>query len=215
MARSDPRSMATGVDRSLKRDLGATRVSATPVDVRTSRLELDDALRAEIPRRLGRRIERYALHITRATVRFRDVNGPRGGVDTVCRIKLSVSGSGHIVVEARAADAREAFRVASRSAATALRRELDREGPRSGRHLVGRAQPRPRRTRAARRSPAKRKSNMKARAPRATASFEVSAKPRPSRKSTRKSANRAKSGSKLQRRAKRALSSPRARASRS
>jgi hypothetical protein len=49
---------------------------------------------------------------------------------------------------------------------------------------------------------------------RATATLEDSARDRPSRKSTRKSANRAKQGSKLRRRKVRELRSPSARAAR-
>jgi hypothetical protein len=227
MARSDPRSLSAPIPlalgtpsasrKAIKRKLGATRVAATPVNVRAAGVDLDPALRRRIPKQLGRRIERYALNVTRVGVQFRDVNGPRGGVDTVCRIKLSVAGQDHVVVEARAADASKAFHDASRLAGTALSRTLSREGQ-NAQPFVGRAE-RPRRVgprgRIARQaSPQRPGRNVKLRAPRATVKLEASAKVRPSRKPTRKSANRAKSGSKLKRRAKRALHAPSARAAR-
>lgn len=56
--------------------------------------------------------------------------------------------------------------------------------------------------------------NTKARTTKATAALEDSSQDRPSRKSTRKSANRAKSGTGRERKALAASSSPRARASR-
>src|SRR5262249_53332019 len=108
--------------------------------VRPGSVDVVPELQSRIERELGRKIERYAQNVTRVTVRFDDINGPRGGIDTVCRVKLSVKGAGHIVVEARAADADEAFRVASEQAKTALGRVLERKGPRSRRPLVGRAQ---------------------------------------------------------------------------
>jgi hypothetical protein len=59
------------------------------------------------------------------------------------------------------------------------------------------------------------KRNTQLRAPRATATLEDSATGRPSRKSTRRSANRAKSGNELARKVKRKLYAPKARATRS
>jgi len=36
--------------------------------------------------RLGRGLDPFTTRIERGTVRFEDVNGPKGGIDTVCRI---------------------------------------------------------------------------------------------------------------------------------
>src|SRR5262249_39178285 len=149
---------------------------------------LDPSLRSTIPVRLGRRLERYALNIARAAVRFRDINGPRGGVDTVCRIKLSVSGMDHIVVETRAADARHAFTEASRLAGRAVGRALERGG--RTQPLVGRAKRRPTPTRPRTARAATTRSRTPRLSRRATVVLEHSAKERPSRKPTRKSAHR-------------------------
>jgi ribosome-associated translation inhibitor RaiA len=218
-----------------------TKIRGTPLTVRPGSVEVGPELRSRINKDLGRRIERYAQNVTRVTVRFDDINGPRGGIDTVCRIKLSVKGADHIVVEAHGADVNEAFRVASAQAKTALSRVLERKGPASRRPLVGRAQvQRPSRKRRATRALAgsligrrvgRARKNLEAawefsgpgstaarntrlRANRAAATLEDSQRTRPSRKSTRKSANRQKSGAKLARRAKRQLHAPGARAAR-
>jgi hypothetical protein len=218
-----------------------TEIRGTPLTVRPGSVEVAPELHRRIHRDLGRRIERYAQNITHVTVRFDDINGPRGGIDTVCRVKLSVKGAGHIVAEAQGADAEEAFRVASAQAKTALGRVLDRKGPAERRPLVGRAQvQRPAQKRRARRPAAgsligrrvgrARKNvlaawafsgpgstaarNTRLRTHRAAVTLEDSQQTRPSRKSTRKSANRQKSGTKLARRAKRELHAPGTRAAR-
>lgn len=60
--------------------------------------------------------------IERVTVRFVDVNGPRGGVDTVCRIKVVLSNRPSILVEKRAHSYDGAFASAARAVGTAIDR---------------------------------------------------------------------------------------------
>src|SRR5262245_11333558 len=139
MLRHEQRSLAGEVSRNIKRTAGMTRIRGTPLSVRPGSVEVAPELRSRIHRDLGRKLERYAQNVTRVTVRFNDINGPRGGIDTACRVKLSVKGADHIVVEAHGADADEAFRIASGQAQTALLRVLERKGPERRRPLVGRA----------------------------------------------------------------------------
>jgi hypothetical protein len=42
-------------------------------------LKLDQATRAHLDRRAVRELGKFAPHIERMTVRFRDINGPRRG----------------------------------------------------------------------------------------------------------------------------------------
>ncbi len=202
---------AATVARPDRRTAGRTWAPATPLAVRTSGLAVDPALRRRIHRRLGERLGKFAGHIERLSVRFEDVNGPRGGVDVACRIKAVVSGLPSPVVTELAKNPREAFdragerfeRVVRRSVGRGRARgKLDRMRPPGGR-------PHPVQTVEAPTSTADR--NRKARAPKATAALEGSTRARPSRKSTRKSANRAKQGNKLARREKRRVSSRNAR----
>jgi hypothetical protein len=244
---------------------GRTRISETPLDIRVSGVHLPDGFGPDARMLLGRRLGRFATHIERATVRFEDVNGPRGGVDTVCRIQLTVSGRPPVLVSRNAVDAPTALKRSATAAAQAMDRSVSRVGMRtpSATHraparkarrgtargtlqwpedgsLVGRRVGRSRAKveRAASRPEKQRRDvfidtaapgvsetdrkagggssaarNTKLRGARMGYTLEDSAG-KPSRKSTRKSANRAKSGSKLARRQKRKVRSPKARATR-
>jgi hypothetical protein len=211
---------------------------------------------------LGRRLARFATLIERASVRIEDVSSQRGSASTVCRIKLTVSGSPAVLVERRARSAPAAFRNAAASISRAMERSIERgqmsvpdptrpspkrarapkppPAPRpEGGSLIGRRVGRARANllRAARRprerrdlwvdtslpgvSETDRKAGGGSTAARNTKlrqrgmgyTLEDSAR-KPSRKSTRKSANRAKSGSKLARRQRARTHAPKARAMR-
>jgi ribosome-associated translation inhibitor RaiA len=66
--------------------------------------------------------------LERATVRFEDVNGPKGGDDTVCRIKLVISGRPSLIAEHRAANPPAAFAQAIDKIQRALERTRDKHG---------------------------------------------------------------------------------------
>jgi ribosome-associated translation inhibitor RaiA len=186
----------------------------TPLAVRTSGVQLSPALQKKIQGRLNRRLGKFAPHIERVTVRFEDQNGPRGGVDTVCRIKVVLSGLASVVTNQKASGAVEAFNRADDQAARAVKRAVERG---QARGTVGRkvapARP-PQRTVAPetrqRTSTAER--NYKRRTGRAVAALEGSEQTRPSRKSTRGSVNRSKQANKLTRRQTRRATSPKRRA---
>ena len=113
--------------RSSKAARGRTDAEATPLAIR-SRVPLDDATRDLVRVRLGRRLASYARHVRRATVRFEDVNGPRGGIDVACRVKVVLDGLPSVVVEKRASRAEDAVVPAVEAVRRALRRALQRAG---------------------------------------------------------------------------------------
>ena len=80
------------VPRPVKRTAGRTAARLTPANIRVDGVRLDEQDRAYIRRRLGEKLGKYASSIERVTVRVRDVNGPRGGIDLLCRIKVVLSG---------------------------------------------------------------------------------------------------------------------------
>lgn len=60
--------------------------------------ELNDALKDHIERRLSTALGRLKGRIDRITIRLVDVNGPRGGIDKRCRIIVSLSPRGQVIV---------------------------------------------------------------------------------------------------------------------
>jgi hypothetical protein len=206
---------ATVVPRPQRRVAGRTWAPETPLAVRTSGLSLDAALREQIRRRLGLRLGKLAPHIERLTVRFEDVNGPRGGRDTACTIKVVVAGLPSIVVTELAEDAVQAFHRADDRVERAVRRAVGRA--QVGHRLRGVRAPIRAASRGARAPagktgpPSTAARNYKGRTRRAAVALEGSLQPRPSRKTTRGGINRVKHGNKLTRRERRRVSSPNAR----
>lgn len=86
---------------------------------------------------LASRIGHAALLVERITVRFEDINGPRGGVDTVCRIKVVVAGRPSILVEKKAASHDLAFSQAAAALATSFRRTKGKHELTTGRRARG------------------------------------------------------------------------------
>lgn len=89
-------------------------------------VELDSEDRALIRRKLGAKLGKFVASIERVTVRMTDTNGPRGGVDHVCQVKVVLSGLPSVVVERRDASPHAAIDLALRATGQAVRRRLSR-----------------------------------------------------------------------------------------
>lgn len=76
-------------------------VAAIPAHIRAASHELSSDDQAYIRGKLGRALGKFAGDIVRVSVRAEDVNGPRGGVDKVCRIKVVLAGLPSVVFEKR------------------------------------------------------------------------------------------------------------------
>jgi hypothetical protein len=101
-------------------------VPVTPANIRVDGVALDDDDRAQIRRTTRTRFGRYGRAVERVTVRIRDVNGPRGGVDIECRIKVVLSGLPSVVVERRTASFESSFTTALTAAARSVSQALSR-----------------------------------------------------------------------------------------
>ena len=112
------------VSRPLKRAGG--RASPRPAHVRVMGVPLDDIDHADIRRKLGLRLGKFAWSIERVTVRARDVNGPRGGVDQECTVKIVLSGLPSVVVRRRHAALQVAVDEALHAVEQAVRRSVRR-----------------------------------------------------------------------------------------
>ena len=69
------------------------------IHIRIRGTDLTEAIRSHVARRLRFSLGRFASRLGRVTVRISEVNGPRGGVDKVCRISARLTHSGQVVVQ--------------------------------------------------------------------------------------------------------------------
>ncbi len=91
--------LAATIPRPVKRTAGRTVAADTPAYIRAVGVQLGSDAKDYLRRKLGRKLGKFARRIERASVRIEDVNGPRGGVDKRCRIKVVMSGLPSVVVE--------------------------------------------------------------------------------------------------------------------
>lgn len=103
----------------------AITAAKVPITIRSDN-KLDEVFEARVRTQLSRRIG-PTTSVQRATVRFEDVNGPKGGVDMICRIKLVLVGRPSVVVAKRAASEPLAFADAVQSVGTSLMRDSKKQ----------------------------------------------------------------------------------------
>ena len=87
---------------------------------------LNQNARTSIRRKLDRKFRKFARSIERTSVRLKDVNGPRGGVDHVRRIKVVLRNLPTVVYEKQDVSLDTAVGGAIAGAERAVRRTLQR-----------------------------------------------------------------------------------------
>lgn len=112
--------------RALKRVRGRTHEIQPPGHIRVVGGSLDSEGRDNIARKLGMRLGKFASSIERVSVRLSDINGPKGGVDHKCLIKVVLSGLPSVVVDRRDSALQRAVDAAIGAAAQAVRRSVQR-----------------------------------------------------------------------------------------
>ena len=100
--------------------------SVTSAHLRVVGVELGQDERSHLRRRLASKLGKFATSIERVSVRVADVNGPRGGVDQVCRISVVLIGLPPVVVEERDASLEAAIDGALTGTERAVRRSVQR-----------------------------------------------------------------------------------------
>lgn len=103
----------------------ASTAVKVPIAIRSEKkltTAFEERVRTQLSRRIG-----PTLGVQRATVRFEDVNGPKGGVDMACKIKLVISGRPTVLVEKRATSEPLAFADAVLSVGTSLMRDTKKQ----------------------------------------------------------------------------------------
>lgn len=101
------------------------RKAPFPIAIRSG-IELDATFEDRIRAQLAGQVGHWA-GIERATVRFEDVNGPKGGVDTICRIKLVVSGRPSLFAEKRDISVWRAFASAVHAIGVSIDRSREKQ----------------------------------------------------------------------------------------
>jgi ribosome-associated translation inhibitor RaiA len=89
-----------------------------------SGIELTPDLREHVELRMYFALERLADHIRRVSVRLGDVNGPRGGLDKSCTVRIEGGPRAPIIVRERQSNIHAAVAIAAERAERFLAREL-------------------------------------------------------------------------------------------
>lgn len=94
--------------------------------IRGRHIELTAAVLAHVERRLRFAPSRFGQKIRQVAVQLQDVNGPRGGLDKLCRVTVTLAPSGKVRVEANDADLHTAIDRAADRVERSVTRELER-----------------------------------------------------------------------------------------
>lgn len=104
------------------------------VDINSQGFKLTDAIRDYAVKRLAYGLGQCAQHVVRVTVRLFDVNGPRGGADKRCRIRVKLDISQEVVLEDTQSNLYVAIDRAAGRAGRTVARNLRRQ--RQARHAL-------------------------------------------------------------------------------
>lgn len=104
----------------------STAAPKVPVHIRATLTSFGPVARDYVRRKLGIKLGKFASSIERVSVRVEDVNGPRGGVDLSCRIKVVLRGLPSVVFENRDASLNAAVDGALSGVQRAVRRATQR-----------------------------------------------------------------------------------------
>jgi hypothetical protein len=105
---------------------GRTEAAQVRTFIHTAGVTLSDDERALTRRKLGTKLGKFLPAIERVSVRVADINGPRGGVDQTCRVKVVLSGLPSVVFENRDASRNAAIDAALTGAERAVGKTLRR-----------------------------------------------------------------------------------------
>lgn len=109
-----------------KRQVGRSTSGETPLHIRTPRFELDDALRDYIRQRVGFKLGKFALDITRVTVRFETLNGATGSPTYECQFKVLLQSANDVTLTSLGITPRAAFDTGANRIERTVRDELGR-----------------------------------------------------------------------------------------
>lgn len=118
--------MAARIARPAKTTVQGATPAETPAYVRSVDGILKESDKAYLRRKLGSKLGKFAASIERTSVRVEDVNGPRGGTDKRCAIKVVLRGLPTVYVEERHVSLQAAMDRALARTERAVRQSLQR-----------------------------------------------------------------------------------------
>jgi ribosome-associated translation inhibitor RaiA len=89
------------VPRPRKRQSGRTSASLVSAHIRVLGADLTKTQRMSLRQKIGVTLGKFADSIERVSIRVKDGNGPRGGLDQVCKIKVVLRGLPSVLFEAQ------------------------------------------------------------------------------------------------------------------
>lgn len=97
------------------------------LELRAQQVDLVEALRANVQRRLRFKLGRHADRIRRLTLRLSEQTGAKGGAAKQCVLAADLVPSGEVIVTETHADLYSAISGAVENLRSVLRRKLDRQ----------------------------------------------------------------------------------------
>lgn len=96
------------------------------VEIKTSGFDLTDGLRDHARRRLEFALDWAGHDVRSVSIRLSDINGPRGGKDKRCQIRIPLPGNRGVVIQDTESDLYVAIDLAAERASQTLERRLCR-----------------------------------------------------------------------------------------
>lgn len=97
------------------------------LELHSSRIEISESTRSYVERRIAFALGRFADVIESVAVRLEDINGPRGGIDKLCRMRVRLVGQrSPIIAEVVDLETRVAVDLTAERIGRAVARNLDR-----------------------------------------------------------------------------------------
>ena len=110
------------------------------LEIHASRVRLTEAIRQQVERRIDFATGRFTDHLERVSVLLEDTNGPRGGDDKLCRIRVHLTGDRNpLIAETIEGEVAAAIDIAADSISRQIARRLDRRT--TGRRTARSAEP--------------------------------------------------------------------------